>query len=54
MVEESEYEDHNMTLKITPEDFASDGYLDSKEVNYEERQPLMTQTMKLQKTRSGL
>ena len=54
MLEESKSEDQTMALKITYEDSGSNGDPDSEEVNYEEIQPLVTQTLKLQKPRSGL
>lgn len=56
MLEESEYEleDQTLALKITYEDSSSDGDPDSEEVNSEESHPLVTQTLKFQKPRSGL
>ena len=42
LLEESESEDQTLAPKITSQDSASDGDLDSKEVNSEESQPLVT------------
>lgn len=47
MLKEFEFEDHTLPLKITSKDSTSDGDPDSKEVNSEESQPLVTQTLKL-------
>lgn len=42
-----------LTLKITSEDSVFDGVPDSENVNFEETQPLVAQTLKLQKLRKG-
>lgn len=52
MIEEVEFEDQTLALKITFEDSAFDGDLDSGEVKSEDSQPLMIHTLKLQKPRS--
>lgn len=54
MLEEYASKDQTMTLKITFKDSSSDGDPDSEEVNSVENQPMVTQTLKFQKPRSGI
>ena len=54
MLEQYELEDPTMTLNITYEHSSSDGNPDSEEVNSEESQPLVTQTLMLQKEKREL
>lgn len=53
-LDESAFEDQTLALKITSEDSTSDRVPDTKKVNSKESQSLVTQTLKLQKPRSGL
>lgn len=54
ILEEFESEDQTLALKITSEDSASDRDPNYEEVNSKESQPLVIQTLKLQKSRRGL